>query len=57
MENTENITQAAEPNEIKTDCFAYREGVLEEYACSALNELYCRKEKCRFYKPKSEVRK
>lgn len=38
--------------EVKTDCFAYRAGKVEEYACSALRELYCKKGKCNFYKPK-----
>lgn len=47
-----NTTQAAEPIEVKTDCFAYRKGVTEAYACKALRELYCKKEKCNFYKPK-----
>lgn len=52
MANTENTTQAAEPIGIKKDCFAYREGVADAYACSALKELYCAKEKCKFYKSK-----
>lgn len=52
-----NTTQAAEPIGVKTDCFAYREGVIEARACDALRELYCKKEKCNFYKPKSQVDK
>lgn len=39
----------------KKDCFAYREsepndlGVVHK-SCNALTDLYCAKEKCRFYK-------
>lgn len=36
---------------IKHDCFAYNKDKRE---CTALNELYCMKEKCSFYKPKEE---
>lgn len=36
---------------VKTDCFAY--DVLNK-KCNALKELYCRAEKCKFYKPKGE---
>lgn len=35
--------------QVKTDCFAYAKG-----ECKALKELYCRTEKCKFYKPKGE---
>ena len=35
--------------QVKTDCFAYEKG-----ECKALKELYCRTEKCKFYKPKGE---
>lgn len=38
---------------IQTDCFAYRPK--GEYRCIALNDLYCAKEECHFYKPKNEV--
>lgn len=38
--------------EVKTDCFAYKAGKSDKYACTALNDLYCRKEECGFYKPK-----
>lgn len=42
--------------EIKKDCFAYREketssGLLKQ-ECNALNDLYCKKENCNFYKCK-----
>lgn len=57
MPNTENTTQAAESIEIKTDCFAYNGSKIGDYRCSALRELYCKKEKCSFYKPCSELRK
>lgn len=57
MTNTENITQAAEPTKIKTDCFAYDGSKAGDYRCSALSELYCKNEKCSFYKPRSESRK
>lgn len=43
---------AAEKIEIKKDCFAYDGTKTEEYACSALNNLYCKNEKCNFYKSK-----
>lgn len=32
-------------NGVKEDCFAYK-----NKTCSALNELYCKKEECKFYK-------
>ena len=41
-------TQKIYNNKIETthqDCFAYKNKV-----CSALNDLYCKKEECRFYK-------
>ena len=38
----------------KTDCFAcvYKQG---HKGCRALNELYCQKEECRFYKKETEI--
>lgn len=33
--------------EVKTDCFAYNSLTKQ---CTCLNELYCKKEKCHFYK-------
>lgn len=36
--------------EIKKDCFAYNE---EKRRCNALNDLYCKKEKCNFYRNKN----
>ena len=38
--------------EIKEDCFACDK---EHHKCNALNDLYCEKEKCRFYKNKNEI--
>lgn len=38
--------------EVKTDCFAHRNG-RKGAECSALNALYCRTGKCRFYKDKA----
>lgn len=45
--------------EVKTDCFAYCETCfahngtkVRKVDCSALRELYCKKGKCNFYKPK-----
>jgi hypothetical protein len=35
--------------EVKKDCFAFKNG-----DCIALNDLYCAKEKCSFYKSKEE---
>lgn len=37
-------------NKPKTDCFAYNDKTSVPN-CKALNDLYCRNEKCRFYKP------
>ncbi len=37
--------------EIKTDCFGYNPRTRD---CMALKKLYCKKEKCSFYKTKSE---
>jgi hypothetical protein len=38
----------------KEDCFAYvnRQGYK---GCRALNELYCNKEECKFYKKETEI--
>ena len=37
--------------EIKTDCFAYKEKLKK---CVALDDLYCKREECKFYKSKSQ---
>lgn len=39
--------------EVKRDCFAYcsARGLLGSASCSALDALYCKTEKCNFYKP------
>ena len=42
--------------EIKTDCFAYDE-TLSHRHCTALEELYCQKEQCNFYKTKIDKQK
>lgn len=39
----------------KTDCFAYPEAGKSQ--CYALNDLYCKKEKCSFYRPNTEITK
>lgn len=36
--------------EIKKDCFAYKNN-----NCTALNDLYCAKEKCSFYKTRKQL--
>ena len=36
-------------SEVRVDCFAYKKDLRK---CVALNQLYCAKENCRFYKPK-----
>lgn len=36
--------------EVKTDCFAYKKEKYGGQSCKALRELYCRYEKCKFYK-------
>jgi hypothetical protein len=35
--------------QVKTDCFAYAKG-----ECKALKELYCKTEKCNFFKTKEQ---
>lgn len=44
--------------EVKKDCFAYKEAKdKRKYgSCDALTDLYCKKEICNFYKPKSDVK-
>ena len=42
--------------EIKKDCFAYLSDNKWD-GCFCLNELYCRKENCRFYQTRQEARK
>ena len=37
---------------IKTECFAYD---TKEKGCRCLKELYCQKEKCHFYKDKTQI--
>lgn len=37
------------PNEEQLDCFARKEKE-DGVECTALNEMYCKKEKCRFYR-------
>ena len=37
--------------EVKTDCFAYNK---ELNRCNALDSLFCKREKCNFYKTKKE---
>lgn len=36
--------------EPKVDCFAFVD-IHDTQQCKALNELYCQKEECKFYKP------
>jgi hypothetical protein len=40
----------------RTDCFAYRKDYLMA-ECIALRDLYCKREKCKFYKSKIEYKK
>ena len=40
--------------EIKEDCFAYDK---EHHDCTALTDLYCKKEKCKFYKNEHQISK
>lgn len=37
----------------KKDCFAYRNTCGKHY-CAALSHLYCKEEKCKFYKNKKQ---
>lgn len=41
-------------NEAKISCFAYINRAGHE-GCTALTDLYCKKEECRFYKPEHKV--
>ena len=46
--------------EVKTDCFAYEKGYFlgtEYEICNALKTLYCRNEKCKFYKNREEYKR
>jgi len=38
--------------EVKEDCFAYDSKYKQ---CTALNDLYCKNEECRFYKNKEKM--
>lgn len=44
--------------EIKKDCFAYKEKKNKQNrvhkTCTALKKLYCKDEKCKFYKTKKQ---
>lgn len=53
-------TAIKEVGEVRTDCFGYKreqwlDTVYEQ--CIALRGLYCKYEKCRFYKTEEEFRK
>ena len=41
---------------VKKDCFAYNEKLVNR-SCTALRELYCAKEECKFYKTKEQYQK
>ena len=40
-------------SEIKKDCFGYDK--VRKNACRILNELYCKKEECKFYKSEKKI--
>lgn len=42
-----------EPKGIRKSCFAYANDTQD--GCNALKKLYCKTEKCNFYKPKCQV--
>lgn len=48
------VTANLKNDEIHKDCFAYRSSKKD---CSALDELYCKKEECRFYKKSEDLLK
>lgn len=53
-------TAIKEVGGVRTDCFAYKkeqwlDTVYEN--CTVLRKLYCKKEKCKFYKSEEEFRK
>ena len=39
-------------NKVRCDCFAYN---ISNKSCTALKELYCKKEKCSFYQDKEHM--
>ena len=44
-----------EEKEIKKDCRFYFEDETGIDRCNALNDVYCKKERCRFYKQKNKI--
>ncbi len=42
---------------IKEDCFAYNGDKSKTIPCTALNDLYCKNEECKFYKSKEQREK
>jgi hypothetical protein len=53
-------TAIKEVGQVRTDCFGYKreqwlDSVYEN--CTVLRKLYCKKEKCNFYKSEEEFRK
>ena len=49
-------TAINEVGNARTDCFAYRKDYLMP-ECTALRDLYCKREYCKFYKSRMEYRK
>lgn len=43
--------------EVKKDCKLYNDIDKKEGFCRGLNDLYCKRERCKFYKPKQEQKK
>lgn len=51
-----NLNNDGSKIEVKEDCFAYKNSIgKKEGECRALNSLYCKKESCRFYKPRNQM--
>lgn len=40
-------------SKVKKDCFVYDDSKVDDYRCCALEKLYCKNEKCNFYKPRN----
>ncbi len=38
--------------EVKKDCKLYDDTGIDKWKCKGLNDLYCKREKCKFYKPR-----
>lgn len=54
VSDEELAAEKAKDAEVKKDCFAFHEGITGQGECTILTDLYCKKEKCGFYKTKEK---